>query len=424
VSDFEVPETWPDSLQKIWRVPAGAGLSSPVSVDNKVYLLARSHDEESVSCYDLSNGKVVWRQMYSAPFIPNPQATIPRFFPESRGKGPFATPLIYQDRIYTLGIDRVLSSFNATAGELEWRHHFLKQERPDRLEYECPPCGCSVDGQSFTESGQCSDCGMAYGVKGVETSAKSGGPNYYGAASSPLVVNDLIVVHVGNADHGSLLAVDPITGTKRWVWEGPPMSSSSPVVATFHGSKQIVVLTRSSIAGVSADNGQLLWSFLLESNAQVVTPIVFNDTVIFSAYRSPTTSISVSKNGDDWSVQQAWQNTSVTLYTSTPVVDQEKLYGLSYTKRGQFVCLDMRTGETLWASEGRQAQGAAILDVGSTVMALTDDGHLKVIAKDEGQYRLLKQFRVAEMPTWAHPVLSNNRILVKDEANLTLWSFE
>lgn len=420
VKDFVVPKVWPEQLTKIWSVSIGAGLSSPVVKNGKVYVLTREGDEEVVVCFNLSSGERIWESSYSSPFIPNPQATNGNLFPQSRGKGPFATPVVHGKIVYTLGVDRVLSGFDAKSGKLLWRHHHFKQNIPEKLVYECPPCGCSIDGQEFSGPGKCSACGMDYGVKGLETSATMGAGNYYGAASSPLIYEGLLIVHVGNSKQGSMIAFDVDGGEQRWIWEGPAMSSSSPVLANLHGVDQIITLTRTSCVGVSARTGDLLWSFPLESNAQIVTPTVYQDLVIFSAYRSPTTAIRVERTGDQWRAKEVWNNTKITLYTSSPVLAGSTLYGLSYSNKGQFFAMDAKSGQTLWTSEGRLGEGAAILDLGNAMAALTNDGKLVLFSKGNS-YDPIKTYQLSETTTWAHPVFFGENILVKDANHLTMW---
>lgn len=420
---FTVPATWPDSLKKVWRVEAGAGLASPVVADGKIYLHTRDGDDEVVSCYRLSDGSRIWQQKYATPFIPNPQAVVTRFFPASKGRGPFATPVVHRNRLYTLGVDRVLSCFEAKTGDLKWRHHELKQDIPDRVVYECPPCGCNLDGKEFDQPGKCPACNMDYGPKGLETSAKNGG-NYYGAAASPLIEGNLLIVNTGNPDRGDLAAFDRHSGKEKWRWRGPSPSSSSPVVAVLHGVRQVVVLTRHNLAGVAVANGQQLWSHAIDSDAQIVTPIVFEDLVIYSAYRSPTNAIRIKKENGAWSADSAWTNKDITLYISTPVLVGDKLWGLSYANRGQFFAMEARTGKVLWTSAGRQAQGAAILNAGATLLALTDEAKLIAMAPEAASYKTLANYEVANSPTWAHPVIWEKNILVKDETTLTLWRMD
>ena len=423
VPKFSAPAKWPDSLKQVWKIEVGAGPSSPVVADGKIYLHTRDGDDEVVSCFRLSDGSRIWQQRYTTPFIPNPQAVITRFFPASKGKGPFATPVVHRNRLYTLGVDRVLSCFDVKTGDLKWRHHELKQDIPDKIVYECPPCGCNIDGKEFDQPGKCSACNMDFGPKGLETSAQNGG-NYYGAAASPLIEENLIIVNTGNPNSGDLAAFDLQSGQEKWRWRGPSPSSSSPVVAVLHGVRQVVVLTRHNLAGVAVANGQQLWSHAIESDAQIVTPIVFEDLVIYSAYRSPTNAIKIKQENNAWSADSAWTNKDITLYISTPVLVGDKLWGLSYANRGQFFAMEARTGNVLWTSEGRQAQGAAILNAGATLLALTDEAKLIAMTPELASYKTLANYQVASSPTWAHPVIWEKNILVKDETSLTLWRTE
>jgi outer membrane protein assembly factor BamB len=424
VETFAVPTAWPDSLKQIWRVEAGPGLSSPVVAEGKIYLLTRDGDDEVVSCYQLADGNRIWQQRYPARFIPNPQAIRSDLFPVSRGKGPFATPVIQDGYLYTLGVDRVLSCFEAKSGALKWRQHYMKQSIPDKLVYECPQCGCSEDGKEFSEGGLCSACRMPLGAKNMETSASFNGGNYYGTSASPIIVGKIGIVNIGNLDAGALIAFDLKNGAEKWRWQGPPPSSSSPIITELHGTRQVVVLTRENLAGIEVSNGQQLWNYAIESNAQIVTPIVFEDLVIFSAYRSPTTAVRIKKAGKVWSAEQAWNTNEITLYTSTPVLIGDKLFGLSYSQRGQFFGMEARTGKKLWASEGRQAEGAAILSAGGNLLALTNEAKLMVLKNNETAHQPLANYTVAKSSTWAHPVVWNKNILVKDESALTLWRME
>jgi len=68
VSIFRAPAAWPAELKQVWRVPAGAGLSSPVAGNGLVFLLTRDGDEEVVTCWRVSDGTVVWSDRYQATF--------------------------------------------------------------------------------------------------------------------------------------------------------------------------------------------------------------------------------------------------------------------------------------------------------------------------------------------------------------------
>lgn len=55
---------------------------------------------------------------------------------------------------------------------------------------------------------------------------------------------------------------------------------------------------------------------------------------------------------------------------------------------------------------------------------LTDGAELLVARSGPKQLEVLKKYTVAESPTWAHPVLVGNLILIKDASTLALLSLD
>ena len=59
-------------------------------------------------------------------------------------------------------------------------------------------------------------------------------------------------------------------------------------------------------------------------------------------------------------------------------VEGGKLYGLSHKKKGQWFCVDAATGKTLWLTDGRQAENAAILAGGKPLDSSSNDERCRV----------------------------------------------
>ncbi len=112
------------------------------------------------------------------------------------------------------------------------------------------------------------------------------------------------------------------------------------------------------------------------------------------------------------------------MYMNSPILSGDMMFGLSHKNRGQFFCLDASTGKTLWTSEGRQGENAAMLMAGELMFLLTNDADLILARKSAKAFEIVKRYRVAESPTWAHPVITGNRILIKDASTLALWSLD
>src|SRR5687767_11127551 len=63
-------DRWPDGgPRRIWVRPLGAGHSSIVSDNGRLYTMYRKNGSEFVVCLDAANGKTLWEHSYPAPYI-------------------------------------------------------------------------------------------------------------------------------------------------------------------------------------------------------------------------------------------------------------------------------------------------------------------------------------------------------------------
>jgi len=374
IEGFKPPASWPDRPKQIWKVQAGIGHASPIVAAGRVYLFSRTGDQESISARDLMTGKELWRQAYDATYTMNPAAT-------AHGKGPKSTPVHDRGRIFTFGISGVLSAWQAQDGRLLWRKDFKKE-------------------------------------------FKSTVPDF-GVAMSPIVAGDLLILHAGGIGEGAVMALDPASGTTKWAWKGDGPAYSSPIVAEFGGTRQIVTLSQRSVVGLSLADGGLLWQlpFTTEYDQNSVTPVVVGDAIVYSGIAKPTTAIRVSRNAGKWQTSEVWQNADVPMYMSSPVASGGYLYGLTHRNRGQFYCLDVKTGKTMWTTKGREGENAAMLTAGDLVFAMTTEGELVVMRANPNQFEAVKRYTVADSAVWAHPVLIGSGLVVKDVETLAYWVF-
>jgi outer membrane protein assembly factor BamB len=363
---------WPEALTSGWKVKVGVGHASPIVVGDRVLLFSREGEEEVAQSFELATGKRVWRQGYPAPYTMNPAAT-------GHGPGPKSTPTVAGGRLFTLGISGILSCFDATSGHLVWRKEFTGQFK--------------------------------------ETSP------YFGAATSPVVDGELLIVHVGGHGDGALTAFEAATGRVRWTWKGDGPGYASPVLGTFGGVRQVVTESQDNVVGLSADKGELLWKIPLSTSYEqnAVTPVLAGEVVIFGGLDKPLRAVRIVRKGTGWTAEPVWENAEVATYMNTPVLDGGKLYGFSHRGKGQLFCLDAATGKTQWLSAGRQGENAAILSGGGALFLLTTAGEMIVAARDAPAFKPLRTWKVAESATWAHPVVIDGIVLVKDVDTLSLW---
>ncbi|HEX4147226.1 MAG TPA: PQQ-binding-like beta-propeller repeat protein [Pirellulales bacterium] len=368
-------KAWPQELLPAWQIEVGLGHSSPIVAGDKVYIFTRQDDKEVVRAVSHADGKEIWVHGYAAPFEVSPPAA-------GHGKGPKSTPVVADGRLFTLGISGILSCWDAVSGELKWRKEFSKQ-----FKHTSP---------------------------------------LYGTAMSPLVDRGRLIVHVGGHDAGALVALDVADGEVAWTWDGDGPAYCSPIVAELSGTRQIITQTQSACVGIAADNGELLWKipYKTEFDQNSVTPVVYEQSVICSGYNRGIDRYRIEKQGDEWLTDKIWENKEVSLYMSSPVTSGQRLFGFSHRQKGQLFALDITTGRTLWTSEGRMADNVALVRTGDVLWALTTQADLLLFRDSDKQFEQVARYKVAETPTWAHPVIAAGSVIVKDETKLTKWKFQ
>ena len=86
-------------------------------------------------------------------------------------------------------------------------------------------------------------------------------------------------------------------------------------------------------------------------------------------------------------------------------------------------CLDAKTGETKWTNEGWGDCGN-VFDAGTHLIALTNKSEMVAFKPSAKSFEEVAKYKVAESPTWAPPILTGNRVLVKDLNSVILWTLE
>ena len=370
-SAITVPTTWPAQLTKKWQATVGVGHASPVVAANRVIVHARQGTREIVAAYDVESGKPLWQEGVEAPYTMNPAAT-------GHGPGPKSTPAIADGRVFTLGISGIFSAHDLATGKLLWRKN-------------APPV-----------------------------------PPAFGTATSPMVDGSSVIVYLGGQDAGALTAMDVATGAVKWEWKGDGPAYSSPIVATFAGTRQVIVHSQTRLVSVNAANGRLLWETPIKTpyEQNSVTPLVVNDLVVYAGLENPTIALRVTAaQGKGWSVTPAWRNEDVSMYMSSPAMSGSALFGLSNKNRGQFFAIDSATGKTLWTTKGREAENASIVRAGEFLLLATTNSELVVARANAARYEEVKRYSVADSAMWAHPAFAGRTIIVKDVNTLTAWAW-
>jgi outer membrane protein assembly factor BamB len=377
LTGFKPPAEWPKELKQGWQIEVGEGHASPALVDGRLYVFVRRGGDEVLACLDASTGKELWKDAQPVDFTPENAA-------RAYGKGPFASPIVADGRVYTFGIAGLLACLDAKTGKPLWRY-----DPKDDFEKPYP---------------------------------------VWGTGLSPLVSGGLCIVHVGREKKGAVLALDAATGKEKWRWEGDGPSYASPIAATLGGKAQIVMQTEFHAIGLSAADGKLLWKteFATKYEQNSVTPVVLGDLVLLSGYGAGVGALRPGADSAEW----VWRASEASMFMSTPILQGERLYGFSEKGRGQLFCMDAKTGKALWIEGGRIGENAAIVDAGPVLVALltpepkdaSKPSTLVVFDASENGYAERARYKVSDTPAFAHPVLSGKSIFVKGLTKLTQWT--
>ncbi len=364
-SGFVAPSPWPKALTRQWTVSVGEGYATPLVIGDRVYVFTRLDGSEVVMALDARTGAEQWRSSYPAPYSPSQPAA-------AHGASPKATPLYYDARLFTLGVSGIVSAFDAATGRRLW------QTPP-------PP-----------------------------------EPPFFGAASSPLGEQGLVIVHPGN--YGPLTAFESRTGEIRWTAGGDGFFAS-PIAVDLGGIRQIISATQDSVIGVSLD-GRVLWRYPWSGGGGSITPVLNDGMVIISGLEQGVAAFTPTLRDGTWIAERVWDTKEVSMYLSNPVVVADTLFGLSHKARGQLFALDAKTGSVLWLGQPREAENTALVKAGNLLFLLNDDATLTVANASRIGFEPIARYTVADSATWAQPAISSDRMFVKDAASLSRWTFK
>ena len=370
IAGFTAPAAWPKALTQRWKAEVGTGYATPLVAGNRVYMFSRLGDNETMTALDADSGKILWQQGYPAVFTMQ-SATV------RHGPGPKSTPVLANGRIYSIGMTGIVTAWDAASGKMLWR-------KP---------------GSTLV-------------------------PTFTTHSFSPVIDGNNVIFHVGGHNKGALTAFDAATGAERWSWTGDGPGYGSPMIATIGGTRQVITITQEKVVGVDASNGILLWEipFAVASTTNSLTPIVYGQTVIVSGNGRPIEAYAPARQGAVWVAPKLWENADASMRMSNGVIVRDMLISLSTRNQGQYFALDAKTGRTLWLSQPRQAAQAAIQTAGDLLFSLEDDGELVISRVTATAAEPVTRYDLSEVETWTQPVISGNRVFIKDVSSLALWS--
>ncbi len=205
-----------------------------------------------------------------------------------------SSPAIFGDRIYltaerderllTIGLDR---QSGRVLWEAEAPHEVLEEIHATASHATPSP---ATDGNfviSFFGS-----CGLfCYDQNGKFLWKKPMGPfkNDFGSGSSPILVDDRVILCQDHDTDSFLMAVEKYSGRELWTTDRSefPRNYCTPVIWEVNGKKQIVVAATLRIVGYDFETGKELWTVRGIARIINMTPVVGDDGILYAACWAP-----------------------------------------------------------------------------------------------------------------------------------------
>jgi outer membrane protein assembly factor BamB len=347
----------PSQRPVLWRAQVGIGTSSVVVSGGKLYTQGHSAGAEYTRCLDAARGTQLWEFHHPATLDPN------LFEGGSR-----ATPTLSGDSVYVLSHEGHVHCLDAATGAPRWESHLVKEFAGRKPEW--------------------------------------------GFSGAPLVAGGKVYLDCGGSG-SSTVCLDAKTGQLLWKKGSDPAGYAAPLILNVAGHPTLVLLKASALVGLNPEDGRELWRHpwrtSYDVNAATPLQVAPDRILITSGYNAGATLVAVGPSG----AKEIWRNKNLRAHINSPVEWGGAIFGVDgNTGGGNLVCLDSATGERRW--EEKSVKGGALILAGGALIIVSEKGDLVISeASARGYSQLLRQ-TVLSQRTWAQPVLSGNRIYVRD----------
>ena len=319
-----------------WRAQGGVGMSAVVVQGNYAITTWNADGKQWLVALDVANGKEKWKTEMGSTYE------------NAMGDGPRATPTIAGEKVYAYSGEGILIAADLKSGKLLWRKNVMQE--------------------------------------------LSSEPSEYGMSSSPLVVDNCVIVHAGAVD-GAVVAFSTEDGKRLWQTGSGHAGYSSPALLNVAGSNQVVSITGTAVMGIAPSSGEVLWSYSFETDygCNTASPVLVDGGVFVSAGENHgSVLLDVKNTNGSYMVSERWKslNSKSVMRNEwqTSIVIGDLLYGFDNVGAAgpvsHFSCIEAKTGKSVW-QQSRFGKGNLVYADGRFFLT-TIEGEL-VIAKADAK---------------------------------------
>jgi outer membrane protein assembly factor BamB len=373
-TDKDLADSWPSQGPPVlWTRELGQGYSSFAVVNGKAYTQYQTLSGQYVICLDVSTGATLWEHRYDWPW--QPASVYP---------GPYATPTWDKGKVYFAAPSGLVGCVDAATGQPRWSVNVVKQ----------------------------------FHGRGAE----------FGYACSPLLEDGMVILPVGGTG-ASVVALNADDGSLKWKSGEDPASYCPAYPITLQGQRQILAFLRNSLAGFDPKTGRVIWRHELSNDydEHSAWPLFAEPfLIVCSPFRCGAQAFSMTTSGQVGSLmpKPIWASRELSNDIFSSVVYEGHIYGFDITdfqakshrpSRGQFKCLDLKTGKVKWSTD-RTGQATVLVADGKLIL-FNDSGTLILARACSDAYEELGRVRVlADGLCWTQPALWHGRLLVRNQS--------
>ena len=354
----------PTNLSKnniAWKTPLpGRGLSSPIVIENRVFLTASSTADQSrlhVICANKVNGEIEWERQFWATgrTICHEKTCVAAPTPVSDGKNIYA--LYSSNDLICLDLD----------GNLKWIRG-LMQDYPNAS-------------------------------------------NSLGLASSPIIVDGTLIVQIENDSDSFVSGINLKDGSNIWKLARTKKANwTSPIRLN---DKEVAIQGSEGITCVSAKSGTVQWSYN-EGASTIPSSVTSADSAILYVPSNGITAIKPRK--DNNTPEIVWQESQLRPGTSSPIIVGDNIYIIN--RAGVLNAAKKDTGERLWRLrlEG-PFSGSPVSSNGHIYVASERKGVFQSIDINGKEGMLRGSIELGET-ILGTPAIANNSIFIRSDGHL------
>jgi outer membrane protein assembly factor BamB len=362
-------DTWPASGPRVvWKRALGEGYSSPAVENGTLYTIYGKPGQEFVIAANAETGATLWEH--------NTPMTFRSDAPEM-GNGPYSTPLIVGDRVFTTGVSGRFQCLDKKTGKVLWTQELWESHRGSRM--------------------------------------------MYGYASSPIAFRDTVIVPVGGRGK-ALMAFQQADGKVVWSRNDFGNVYSSPILINLGGVEQLVALLDGAVLAVNPHNGDPQWQvpFTASYSIAVATPVFAPDNLLFisAEYDAGSKVIELQRTGDRTTATELWSNNRLRLHHGNAMRIGDAIYFSSGGKGSQAIlsAVEARSGKILW--QQRSIQKATFVWADRKLITLDQDGNLMIAHPSPQGFQISATAPLMTNLSWTPPVLVGTRLYLRDRRTM------